>query len=176
LFKIFRAVLLASQDRDFDFLEEYCEEMFFVKLRNRLNQLKSSEIEFLVEEDLYANRGKPIQIEANMYDHVVIKGLSPIRRENGSEDDYYISNEILGMGHISYIPKYITDPNNFADRSVEKHIHDDAHKLIFRAYVNFKTGYKIYLKDKYGKNIIEYPSDYTWRHVGVFETEMERPK
>ena len=126
---------MASQDRDFDFLEEYCEEMFFVKLRNRLNQLKSSEIEFLVEEDLYANRGKPMQIEANMYDHVVIKGLSPLRRENGSEDDYYISNEILGMGHISYIPKYITDPNNFADRSVEKHIHDDAHKLIFRAYV-----------------------------------------
>ena len=37
LFKIFRAVLLASQDRDFDFLEQYCEEMFFTKLRNRMN-------------------------------------------------------------------------------------------------------------------------------------------
>ena len=48
-------------------------------------------------------------IEANMYDHIVIKGLSPVRRENGSEDDYYISNEITGMGHISYIPKYISD-------------------------------------------------------------------
>jgi len=36
-FKIFRAVLLAAQDRDFDFLEQYCEEMFYTKLRNRLN-------------------------------------------------------------------------------------------------------------------------------------------
>ena len=117
-----------------------------------------------------------MQIEANMYDHVVIKGLSQIRRENGSEDDYYISNEIDGMGLISYVPKYITDPNNFVEKNVEKHIHTDAHKLIFRAYVTFKTGYKIFLKDKYGKNIIEYPSDYTWTHVGVFETEMEKPK
>jgi len=44
LFKIYRAVLLSSQDRDFDFLEQYCEEMFYTKLRNRLNQLKSQNI------------------------------------------------------------------------------------------------------------------------------------
>lgn len=37
LYKIYRAVLLASQERDFEFLEEYCEEMFYTKLRNRLN-------------------------------------------------------------------------------------------------------------------------------------------
>ena len=37
LFKIYRAVLMSSADRDFDFLEQYCEEMFYVKLRNRLN-------------------------------------------------------------------------------------------------------------------------------------------
>jgi len=37
LFKIYRAVLLSSQDRDFDFLEQYCEEMFFKKLKNRMN-------------------------------------------------------------------------------------------------------------------------------------------
>ena len=127
--------------------------MFFTKLRNRMNQLKSAGIEFIVEEDLFADRGKPIQIEANMYDHIVIKGLSPVRRENGNETDYYISNEINGYGYISYIPKYISDMNNFVDPAVEKHIHDDAHKIIFRAYVNFKTGYKIYLKDKYGKDM-----------------------
>ena len=124
---------------------------------------------------MFADKGKPMQIEANMYDHIVIKGLSPVRRENGTEDDYYISNEINGFGYISYIPKYITDPNNFIDPNVEKHIHDDAHKLVFRAYVNFKTGYKIYLKDKYGKDLFDYNHDYSWRHVGVFETEMEKP-
>lgn len=162
MFKIYRAVLMGSADRDFDFLEQYCEEMFYVKLRNRLNQLKSQGIEMVVEEDHYADRGKPMQIQANMYDHVVIKGLSPIRRENGSEDDYYIANEIAGFGHISYIPKYVTDPDNFANAAVEKHIHDDAHKLVFRAYVNFKTGYKIHLKDKYGKPVFQYPPDYSW--------------
>lgn len=175
LFKIFRAVLLASQDRDFDFLEQYCEEMFYTKLRNRLNQLHSSGIEFTVKEDLFAERGKPIPYEANIYDHIVIKGLSPIRRENGTEADYYISNEINGLGYISYIPKYITEPSNFIDPKIEKHIHKDAHKLIFRAYVIFKTGYQIHMKDKYGKNMFSYPDDYTWKHVGVFESEMERP-
>lgn len=100
---------------------------------------------------MFAYRGKPVPIDANMYDHIIIKGLSPIRRENGREDDYYISNEIESFGYISYIPKYVTDPKNFTDPAVEKHIHDDAHKLIFRAYVNFKTGYKIYLRDKYDK-------------------------
>ena len=24
--------------------------------------------------------------------------------------------------------------------------------------------------------MFEYPDDYTWQHVGVFETEMERPE
>lgn len=130
----------------------------------------------IVEEDLEADRGKPIAIEANMYDHIVIKGLSINRKENGSEDDYYIANEIQTFGHISYIPKYIAEPNNFIDPAVEKHIHDDAHKLIFRAYVNFKSGYKIHLKDKFGKDMFEYPPEYTWQHVGVFETQLEKPE
>ena len=46
LFKIYRAVLLSSADRDFDFLEQYCEEMFFEKLRNRLNSLNSAGLIF----------------------------------------------------------------------------------------------------------------------------------
>jgi hypothetical protein len=37
LFKVYRAVLLSAADRDFEFLEQYCEEMFYEKLRNRLN-------------------------------------------------------------------------------------------------------------------------------------------
>mmetsp|Transcript_35904 Transcript_35904/g.55125 ORF Transcript_35904/g.55125 Transcript_35904/m.55125 type:complete len:160 (+) Transcript_35904:650-1129(+) len=116
-----------------------------------------------------------MQVEAKMYDHIVIKGLSVLRRENGREEDYFISNDIDAFGHISYIPRYVADPNNFIDPSVEKHIHDDAHKLIFRAYVSFKTGYKVYLKDKYGKDMFDYPPDYSWRHVGVFETQMKKP-
>ena len=127
------------------------------------------------EEDMFADRGKPIEVEANMYDHTVIKGLSPVRKENGSESDYSIFNDIENMGFISYIPKYIQDPKNFVDTRLNKEIHSEAHKIIFRSYVIFKTGYKLYLKDKSGKNLIQYPSDYTWQHVGVFETLMDPP-
>jgi len=116
-----------------------------------------------VEEDIFADRGKPMQVEANMYDHTVIKGLSEKRKENGSEDDYIINNDIENMGFISYVPKFITDSKNFVDPKLNEEIHKDAHKVVFRAYISFKTGYKLYLKDKYGTNLFEYPAtDYTW--------------
>ena len=92
-------------------------------------------------------------VEANMYDHTVIKGLSPVRKDNGSEADYVIYNDIENMGFISYVPKYITDPRNFTNPKISEEIHSEAHKVIFRAYVLFKTGYKIFLKDKYGKDM-----------------------
>lgn len=179
LFKVFRAVLLAAQDRDFAFLEQYCEDVFFTKLRNRLNQLKTQGVTLTVEEDLFADRGKPLQVEANMYDHTVIKGLSPVRSENGSEQDYMIFNDIENMGFISYVPRYIADPANFADARLNKEIHKEAHKIVFRAYVLFKTGYKVHLRDRHGKPLFEYETHkadgYTWQHVGVFETLMEPP-
>jgi hypothetical protein len=59
---------------------------------------------------MFADRGKPLPIEANMYDHTVIKGLNPVRKENGSESDYTIYNDIENMGFISYVPKYVSDP------------------------------------------------------------------
>ena len=163
LFKIYRAVLLSAQDRDFEFLEQYCEEMLYTKLRNRLNQLKANDMSLVVEEDMFANKGKPMQVEANMYDHVVIKGLSPVRRENGSEEDYFIFNDIENMGLISYVPKYVTDPSNFADPARNKEIHSEAHKITYRAYATFKTGYKVYLRDNFGQDQFQYDNDnYTW--------------
>jgi len=104
-------------------------------------------MKFVVEEDMFAERGKPIIPVANMYDHTVIKGLSDVRRENGSESDYYIMNDIDSFGIVSYIPKYLADSKNFIDPAVNKEIHSEAHKVVFRVYVIFQTGYKIYLKD-----------------------------
>merc|ERR1711990_30382 len=49
LWKIFRAVLLSAQDRDYDFLKEYCDEIFYVKLKNRLEQLHENGFELVVE-------------------------------------------------------------------------------------------------------------------------------
>jgi hypothetical protein len=131
--------------------------MFYNKLRNRLNQIRTSGMTIKFEEDMFANRGKPMQVEANMYDHVVIKGLSPVRKENGSEEDYYIYNDVENMGLISYIPKFLANSDNFADPVKNKSLHSEAHKLTYRAYVTFKTGYKMYLKDKYGVDLIKYP-------------------
>jgi len=99
---------------------------------------------------MFADRGKPMQVEANMYDHVVIKGLSPVRKENGVDEDYYIYNDIENFGLISYIPKYLSEPANFADPVRNKEIHKEGHRVVYRAYVTFKTGYKLHLKDKYG--------------------------
>jgi len=137
--------------------------MLYTKLRNRLNQLKANNMSLVVEEDMFANKGKPMQVEANMYDHVVIKGLSPIRRDNGSEEDYFIFNDIENMGLISYVPKYVTDPSNFADPARNKEIHSEAHKITYRAYATFKTGYKVYLKDNFGMDQFQYDNEnYTW--------------
>lgn len=101
-----------------------------------------------------------------MYDHTVIKGLSPVRSENGSEADYSIFNDIENMGYISYVPKYISEPANFADPQMNKVIHNEAHKVVFRAYVLFKTGYKLQLRDRLGKPMFEYDNiktdGYTW--------------
>jgi hypothetical protein len=99
---------------------------------------------------MFADRGKPMQIEVNMYDHTVVKGLSWTRKENGIETDYMIYNDIENLGFMSYVPKYIADPKNFGDVRLNKEIHNDAHRVIYRAYVLFKTGYKLFLKDKYG--------------------------
>ena len=103
-----------------------------------------------LEEDMFADQGKPIEVEANMYDHTVIKGLSPNRKENGREDDYFIFNDIENMGFISYVPNYLSDPTNFANPKLNEEIHNEAHKVIYRAYVLFRSGYKIHLYDKVG--------------------------
>ena len=72
-----------------------------------------------------------MQIEANLYDHTVIKGLHINRKLNGSVDDYTIQNDIDPLGFISYIPKYIQDPKNFVDPAINDKIHEDAHKVVF---------------------------------------------
>jgi len=107
LYKIYWATLLSSCDGDFDFLKEYAEETFLDKLRSWVGKLKEQGYTLLIEEDQYADKGVPMQIEANMYDHTVIKGLQINWKHNGTVDDYTINNDIDTMGFISYVPKYI---------------------------------------------------------------------
>jgi len=183
LYKIYRAVLLSASDGDYDFLREYWEENFADKFINRIEQLKKEEITFQVEEDFDSGPGtkstiipKPLEVEANIYDNTVIKGVTLDRKENGSEDDYIIHNDVENMGFVSYVPNYITKSENFTDPKKNKFMHEDAHHIVFRAYVNIKCGYRIHLLDKNGKDMIEYPKDYTWRHVAIFESQMSPPQ
>ena len=94
---------------------------------------------------MLADRGKPLQVEANMYDSVVIKGLSINRKVNGREEDYSIFNDIKETGYISYLPKYLSNPSNFQDKDVGQEFHDRGHLVIFRAFVQFRSGFKLYL-------------------------------
>jgi hypothetical protein len=111
-----------------------------------------------------------------MYDHTVIKGVTINRRENGNEDDYHVQTlSQQDMGFVSYIPKYITYPENFSDPRKNKFMHEDAHHVIFRAYVCIKSGYRIHLEDNEGREVIDYPEGYTWQHAAIFESQMEPP-
>lgn len=44
LFKIYRAVLMAGADGDYEFLKEYCEETFLEAYKRRLEELKNNKI------------------------------------------------------------------------------------------------------------------------------------
>lgn len=111
-----------------------------------------------------------------MYDHTVIKGITMERKENGNEDDYIIHNDIENMGFISYVPKYITRSENFTDSKKNEYMHNDAHHIVFRAYVCIKSGYRVHVIDKTKKSLFEYPDNYTWQHVAVFESQMIKPE
>jgi hypothetical protein len=47
--------------------------------------------------------------------------------------------------------------------------------VIFRSYIMFKTGYKFFQYDRFGKKLYEYSKDYNYNHVCIFETQMLPP-
>lgn len=174
LFKLYRGVLLAISQYDYDFLREYCEENFYSKLFNVLSQYKDSNYTIEVLEDMKANNNVRLYPELHLYDSIIIKGLSNVRSQNGSEKDYQVCDDIEEMGFISYIHNDISNSGNFLTRELgEKNLENLNFKnLIFRTYCMFKSGLKVFIK-KDGKDIVEYNSNYTYNHVVVFETLMQ---
>ena len=71
---------MSAADRDFEFLSEYLEETFYDKFKKWLDEMheKGQRLEF--REDMYADKGKPMWVEANIYDIIVIKGLTMNRK------------------------------------------------------------------------------------------------
>lgn len=174
LFKIYRGVLLASSQYDYEFLSEYMEENFSAKLINKLKKFKVLEYEIEILEDLKADKNQRITPEFHLYDSIVIKGLSTKRNLNGNIKDYSVCNDIDDMGFISYINKNMSDPNNYLTKDQGKTTIDNGNfkTVIFRAYCIFKCGLKLFVKDSKGEDLIKYTNSYNFNHACIFECEM----
>lgn len=176
LFKIYRGILLGISEFDYEFLEEYCEKTFFDKLKDKLEEYKLRKYQLELVEDMKANNGYRLLPEMHLYDSLLIKGLQTEREKNENESKYSVCNDIEDMGFVSYIPKYVGDAKNFKTKEMGEDILSKEFKnVIFRAYVMFKTGYKLFTYDRFGKKVYEYNKDYNYNHVCIFETKMLPP-
>jgi len=177
LFKIYRGVLLASSENDYEFLQEYCEPKFYEKLKNKLEEYKLRKYTIEVVEDMKANNGYRLFPEMHLYDCVVIKGLFIDREKNMGENDYSVCNDIEDMGFVSYIPNYLSDPNNFKtkEQAEDKLNSGEFKNIIFRSYCIFKSGLKLFVVDRFGNKVFDYPTSYNYNHACVFESLMVPP-
>lgn len=175
-FKIYRGVLLAASQYDYDFLNEYVEETFSSKLINKLKKIKTLEYEIEILEDLKADKNNRIIPEFHLYDSIVIKGLSSKRSSNGSIKDYSVCDDIDDMGFISYINKSVSDPGNYLTKDIGKLTLESGNfqSVIFRAYCIFKCGLKLFVKNSNGEDLIKYSNNYNFNHACIFECEMTR--
>jgi hypothetical protein len=177
LFKIYRGVLLACSENDQEFLKEYVEPIFCDRLIKKLEEFKTRKYTLEVVEDMKANNGVRLFPEMHMYDCVVIKGLFLDRNRNGKETEHSVCNDIEEMGFVSYIPAYLSDPNNFKTKEMaeEKLQQGEFRNVIFRSYCMFKSGLKTLFYDRFGNKIIDYPDIYNYNHACVFECLMIPP-
>ncbi len=112
----------------------------------------------------------------HLYDCLLIKGLHIDREKNENESNYSVCNDIEDMGFVSYIPKSVGDPRNFKTKEMgEELLSKEFKNVTFRAYVMFKTGYKLFMYDRFGKKVFDYSKEYNYNHVCVFETQMLPP-
>lgn len=177
LFKIYRGVLLAISEDDDEFLKEYCEEIFYKRLRYKLDDYKEKKYTIELVEDMKANHGYRLMPEMHLYDSIVIKGLFTDRKLNRPESEYSICNDIEDMGFVSYIPSYVSDPNNFKDKESSDEIINKGsfRNVIFRAYTMFKSGLKLFVYDSKGEKLFEYTPEYNFNHACIFECLMVPP-
>lgn len=175
LFKIYRGVLLAKTQFDYDFLKEYCEEGYFNRVSKVLNEYERNGYSLELLEDMKANNNQRINPELHLYDNIIIKGLSINRKINGKESDYSVCNDIEDMGFLSYLHKSMGDAQNFTSirTGEDTMIRSNFKTLIFRSHCMFKSGLKLFVYDKEGKSQFEYGSDYNFNHVAVFECQMQ---
>ena len=122
-----------------------------------------------------------------IFEKLFIKGVSLDRSQNYEPDEYLLidSHENLGiryflhkalLGERSKLDKdlnSLTDGSKIADsnyiNSVFYKVSEGNRKIVLRAYLLIKHPYK-FLTDK-----LDYPADYSYNHLAVFENEIEAP-
>lgn len=134
LFKIYRGVLLASCELDYEFLGEYCEENFVNVLKDKLEFFKKKGYQIELVEDMKGENNSRIIPEMHLYDCIVIKGINVERKKNMNESEYSVCNDIEDMGFISYIPNYLSDPMNFKNKDLA----EEKLKMEFKNVNNIK--------------------------------------
>ena len=135
LFKIYRGVLLASTQLDYEFLSEYCEAEFCKKLKEWLEEIKLKNYSLELVEDMEANKGIRMLPEMNLYDSIIIKGIKAERELNMPESSYSVYNDIDHMGFISYIPNYLSDPKNFINKEETEKLLDEEFKTVKTLFI-----------------------------------------
>jgi len=173
--KIFYGTLHAIVDEDYEFLKEYLETSFFLKLKDTMAILKEKEYTLKMVEDVIGNFGEPVQSSAKIFDAVVIRGLRIDRKQNGSQEDYHVFKDIEDMGVVVYTPKKVQDPENFINPEENKKIYDDTKVAVGRVLLKFKSPVtlKVFTKEGFEVKIDE--SLNTWQHLAIFETDLKNP-
>ena len=107
-------------------------------------------------------------------DMTVVRGLSVNREENRPEDQYHSFVDIEDMGLVVYTPKYLSDQDNFIEKQKSDTIYDDYRKAILRVLVEIQSPLRLVVS-KEGETVEVENSDYNWRHLALFETQMKEP-
>lgn len=175
-FKMYRGVLLASTQFDYEFISEYCEERLAEKLNSKLKRFKDNNFRLEIVEDLKAvNNSERMSPEFHFYDNIIIKGVNLDRKKNYKKSEYSVCDDIDEVGFISYIHGNLSDTGRFLTREQgEEAINQSDFKtIIFRAYCIFRTGMKLFSYDSLGNSIYTYDKNYSFNHACIFECELQ---
>eukprot|EP01017_Pseudomicrothorax_dubius_P011145 TRINITY_DN14112_c0_g5_i1.p1 TRINITY_DN14112_c0_g5~~TRINITY_DN14112_c0_g5_i1.p1 ORF type:complete len:322 (+),score=60.02 TRINITY_DN14112_c0_g5_i1:110-1075(+) len=174
LFKIYRGVLLSSQNVDEEFLREYLEPGFAQRFVESLDRVKKQNYQLQAYKDVSGVRGEPIPDHLTIIDMHMLRGLTADRAKNGSPKDYHVWEDIEDMGLTVFTPLGISDPSNFIDPEQNKRMYEGLERILMRVLVSVESSWKLRVVTPEGE-LMQDDSPGSFRHVAIFESEMKPP-
>jgi hypothetical protein len=138
LLKIYKASLYAIIDRNLDFMQEYWEQGFRMKVLESLKTAKEKGFTLkLTEEKKFVEEMKE---SCRIVDAVMFRGLSVDRNENAHPSEYHKYSEDKEFGLITFTPNYLTGDNEkFTNPESNKTIYKGYEKMVLRLLLVVKT-------------------------------------